>query len=345
MTTADSHTSIDPPGDRLEDALVALFSIEPPRAVLDRLDARVVPLIQAWRPAAPSRRRILSGRRIGAVALLAALFVAAGAGGLYELLVGPFADVPWQRGETLGLSQVVGGYRVTIDRAYADSIRLALQISVVDEEHRAGTTQLAAMSTVVTDIDGEYSGIGATSSPDGAFRATDVVWKAPAVAPLPAGPRHLHVVVPTIMVRTDATSPPDAAATDMTPWTQVAGPWTFDFDLDVDGGTAFDSTTSDAIGGIRVTASRLVASSSVVRVDLHVGGDIPPGTWTPIGEVRHGDKVFRFVAAKVGPDGTFTLLTDGGAAELSGPWTVTIDELRRDGDSLAGPWVLRFGGP
>lgn len=40
------------------------------------------------------------------------------------MLAGPF-DVPWHRGEEIGLSQTVDGYTVTIDCAYADAARLA----------------------------------------------------------------------------------------------------------------------------------------------------------------------------------------------------------------------------
>jgi len=52
---------------------------------------------------------------------------------------------------------------VTLDRAYADATRLGLAILVVDERRRPGITQLEAFSTVVSDVSGQYGGMGAAS--------------------------------------------------------------------------------------------------------------------------------------------------------------------------------------
>ncbi len=210
MSTADARIPNLAPPDRLEADLVALFAVQPQGGVLDRLDERIELTLRAWKPTT-TRGLFVRWRRVGLISLVAATFVLGGATGslqsLYFFLAGPF-DVPWHRGEEIGLSQTVNGYTVTIDRAYADAARLALAISVVDEQERPGTTQIMAFSTIVTDQDGEYeSGGGATSRPDGAFAAVNVAWKQPAVLPLPAGPRRLHVVLPFIMVRDD-TMPP-----------------------------------------------------------------------------------------------------------------------------------------
>jgi hypothetical protein len=260
------------------------------------------------------------------------------------LMAGPF-DLPWHRGAELNLSQVVDGYRVTIDRAYADSTRLALAISVVDERQRKGTTQLMALSTIVTDASGEYSGIGATSNPDGPFAAANVIWKVPAVLPLPAGPRQFHVVIPQIMVRDDSNPPPTADSAAWNPWHDVSGPWTFDFWLTVDGGgTTVTPFAGTEVDGVRVSVSRLIAAPSVVRVELRIDGAPTTGGWIPVGEVRHGGRVMKFVTAKFEPDGTIVLMTDGGVDSASGDWTVTVDELVGGETRLAGPWVLRFIG-
>jgi len=355
VSTADARNPNLAPSDRLEADLLDLFAVQPQEGVLDRLDERVERTLRAWKPTTGRRLRV--GRRAGLIGLLAATFVLGGATGslqsLYFFLAGPF-DVPWHRGEEIGLSQTVDGYTVTIDRAYADATRLALAISVVDELERAGTTQISAFSTIVTDDTGEYeSGGGAVSRPDGAYAAVNVAWKQPAELPLPAGPRQLHVVLPFILVRDDSTPPPetgvDEDGDDWDPWHRVAGPWTFDFELTVDGGTTVTPDAVAEIDGVRVSVPRLIAASDIVRVEMRIDGDLPPGDWSPIGEVRHGDRVLRLVFGDndAGPDGMVAFMTDGGVPNASGEWTVTIKELiSMSGDErLAGPWVLKFSAP
>lgn len=351
MSTSDARSSNLTLSDRLEAGLLDLFAVQPSAGVLDRLDERMEHRLQAWSPPTPRHTRLRPGRRAGVIGLLAAVFVLGGATGtlqgLYLFLAGPF-DLPWHRGVELNLSQVVDGYRVTIDRAYADATRLALAISVVDELERDGTTQLMAFSTVVTDASGQYSsGGGAASSPDGPFAAVNVAWKQPPVMPLPAGPRQLHVVIPFIMVRDDSTPPPDADSIGWSPWHRHSGPWTFDFELPVDGGTTITPNAVAEIDGVRVGVSRLIAASSIVRVEMRVDGDLPAGDWTPVGEVRHGGRVLRFVFGGLAPDpdGTIAFMTDGGVGDASGEWIVTVDELVGGDARLPGPWVLRFNAP
>ncbi len=355
MSTSDAFRSNLAASDRLEAGLIDLFAIEPSPGVLDRLDERIERGLLVWNPGAVRRSRLRPGRRAGLIGLLAATFAVGGATGslqgLYMFIAGPF-DLPWHRGVELNLSQVVDGYRVTIDRAYADSTRLALAISVVDEREREGTTQIEAFSTIVTDEDGEYSsGGGAVSRPDGRFAAVNVAWKQPAVLPLPAGPRQLHVVLPFIRVHDGSTPPPDADAdadaNEWDPWRRVAGPWTFDFELTVDGGTTVTPAAVAEVDGVRVSVPRLIAASGIVRVELRIDGSLPPGGWSPVGEARLGDRVLRFVFGGAEPDGTIWVVTDGGVDDASGEWTVTINELvGGEGDvRLTGPWVLRFNAP
>lgn len=351
MSTIDARWSGPTPVGALDADLLDLFAVQPPPAVIDRLDERVGRSLRAWTPPAVGRSRLRPGRKAGVVGLLAAALAVGGATGslqaLYLTLWGPF-DVPWHRGVELGLSEVVDGYRVTLDRAYADSTRLALAISVVDEARRPGTTQLMAMSAVVTDEAGEYSGMGATSSPDGPYGAVNVAWKVPPALPLPAGPRQFHVVVPFIMVRDDSTPPPDAAgdADAWWPWREHAGPWTFDFELDVDGGTVVTPNAVSEVDGAEVTVSRLIATPSIVRLEMRVGGDLPPGNWAPVGRVQHEGRTLRFVVSSREPDGSVVVLTDGGVPDASGAWTVTVEELVGPGDLRpAGPWVMEFSAP
>jgi hypothetical protein len=334
---------------RLEASLTALFAVDIPVGVLDRLDQRLEEGLRTWRPRATRRSRFRPGRRAGVIGLLAAALAIGGANGslraLYLLAAGPF-DLPWHRGAEVNLSQTVDGYRVTLDRAYADATRLALAISVVDERRRPGTTQLEAFGTIVTDASGEYGGIGATSNPDGPFAAVNVAWKTPPVLPLPAGPRHFHVVLPFINVRDDSTPPPNADAIGWNPWHRYPGPWTFDFEMNVDGGTTVTPNAVADVDGVKLTVKRLIAASSIVRVELKIDGNVGAGGWSPIGDVRHGGKVIPFVVASFEPDGV-ALLTDGGAGDPSGTWTVTINSVASpDGSAQpTGPWVMKFDVP
>ncbi|MEK6721377.1 MAG: DUF4179 domain-containing protein [Chloroflexota bacterium] len=340
--------------DRLETSLFDLFAVQPHAAALGRLDERIDRRLRSWTPRSAGAARVARlrpGRRAGVIGLLAAAFVIAGANGslkgLYFFLAGPF-DTPWHRGVEVNQSQLVDGYRVTIDRAYADATSLALAISVVDELERPGTTQIEAFSTIVTDEAGEYSsGWGAVSSPDGAFAAVNVAWKTPAVLPLPSGTRTIHVELPFIRVRDDSIPPPNADEVGWDPWHRVAGPWTFDFEIDVDGGTTITPDIVTEVDGLAVRVTRVIAASSVVRVEMQVEGGQPGDQWWPYGkiEIRHRGEVLSVVTQSLKDDGSAVLMTDGGVSDASGAWTITINEVERGDTRLVGPWVLRFDAP
>jgi hypothetical protein len=336
---------IRPPSDLLEADLRAAFQTAPAPGVLDRVDRRISERLAAWEPAVGRHPRRRAGRSMTILGLLAATLVLVGATGnmqaLYLLAAGPF-DLPWHRGVALDLSQSVDGYRVTIDRAYADATRLALAISVVDEQRRAGVTQVSAMRTIVADADGEYGGMGATSTPDGRFAAVNVVWKAPAVLPLPSGPRTFEVVIPSIQVRGDDVPP--ASDDEWSPWREHAGPWTFEFVLDVDGGTTMTPDATAEVDGVTVRVSRVIAAPSIVRVEAKIDGAPEGDSWAPVGSVSHAGRTARFVASRVEEDGTVVLFTERGLGEGRGHWSITFDELVGN-SRIAGPWILNFDGP
>ena len=353
MSTSDGRASVLASDPILDASLTALFAVDIPVPILDRLDDRIRQGLRTWSPPPGRFVRFRPGRRAGLIAILAAALAIGGANGslqaLYTFLAGPF-DLPWHRGVELNLSQTVDGYRVTLDRAYADATRLALAISVVDERRRPGTTQLEAFGTVVTDAAGEYGGIGAVSSPDGPYAAVNVAWKTPAALPLPSGPRSFHVVLPFIQVRDDSIPPPNPDDVGWNPWHRVAGPWTFDFEMTVDGGTTVTPNAAADANGIRATVTRLIAAPSIVRVDLRI--DRQPGVsgWTPVGEVRHDGHVMKFVVGSFEPDGTIAVMTDGGVGDASGHWTVTFNGLTANDDPNnpkppTTPWVVEFDVP
>ena len=336
--------------DRLDASLTNLFAVSIPATTLARLDERIRGRLSTWSPRVSRRSRFRPGRRAAVIGLLAAGLVIGGANGslraLYMVAAGPF-DLPWHRGAEVNLSQTVDGFRVTLDRAYADATRLALAISVVDEQRRPGITQLEAFSTVVTDESGEFGGVGATSNPDGAFASVNVAWKTPAVLPLPSGPRRFHVVLPFIMVRDDSTPPPNADEAGWDPWHRHPGPWTFDFEMNVDGGTTVTPNAIVEVDGVRMTLERLIAAPNIVRVELRIDGEPGPGGWSPIGEVRHRGRVVPFVMSSVALEGTISLMTGAGVGDPSGHWTVSFSSAGSPdpGAPAQGPWVMEFDVP
>jgi hypothetical protein len=343
--TADLSHQV--PSNPLESDLAVLLGTGPSAAIADRIDARVNEHVARWDPRSAGSARRRPGRKAGLIALLAAALALGGATGnlqaLYLLVAGPFG-VPWERGEAIGQSQVVDGYRVTVDRAYADATRLALAISVIDEQQRPGTTQLMAFSTVVTDEDGEYGGMGAVSHPDGAFAAVNVAWKVPAALPLPSGPRTFHVEIPFIMVRGDGT-PPAGTGDEWTPWRNHAGPWSFDFELSVDGGTTIEPRAAVSVNGVTVEVTRVIAAPDIVRVEARVVGAPEDDNWAPVGSVSRDGKSAPFVLSSTEDDGSVALMTDGGLGEGGGTWTITFDAIQGGDARLAGPWVLQFDSP
>ena len=348
MSTTDERASVLAFNSALDASLAELFAVDMPEAVRVGIDNRIREGLRTWSPARRRLARFRPGRRAGVLALLAAALAIGGANGslraLYTFLAGPF-DLPWHRGVELSLSQTLDGYRVTLDRAYADATRLALAISVVDERRRPGTTQLEAFSAIVTDASGDYGGLGAVSTPDGAYAAVNVAWKTPAALPLPSGPRAFHVVLPFIQVRDDSIPPPNPDDVGWNPWHRVAGPWTFDFEMNVDGGTTVSPNAMADKNGIRATVTRVIAAPSIVRVDLRIDGKPGPSGWNPVGEVRHDRRVARFVVASIESDGALALMTDGGVGGPSGHWTVTFTSLDPDDGPAVGPWVMEFDVP
>lgn len=343
MTNADLHPSLDP----LEASLIDLFAVTPRPIARRRMDERVRGALEAWQPRRPLDR-VRPGRRAGAGLLLAAaFFVMAASGGLQSLLVllsGPF-DLPWHRGTAIGLSQVHDGYRVTVDRVYADATRLAVALTIVDELERTATTQLQGFGSIVSDAGGEYGGFGGTSHPDGRWTATAVSWKVPATLPLPAGPRRIHLELPHIQVYDGSTGtfPPDGDESGWVPWREVPGPWVFDFEVTVEGGgVTVEPDVATTADGLTVSVERLITAPSIVR--LEVRGSGLTGDFAPHGEIRHGAQVLRIVAADLdAPGGVIALVTDTGVEDPSGHWTVTLQQAGDPGP--AGPWVLEFDVP
>ena len=302
-----------------------------------------------------------TSRRGRATALLAAVLILGGAGGgavaLYEGMVGSGGGsrTAWDRAAILGISQTIDGYRVTIERAYADPNQLMLAISVDDLDGR-GWTQVAASGVDVTDEQSRPFGQSmGMSSPDGASAAANLAWLTPP-AGLTSGQHTLHVSIPSITVRDNTTPPPDDSSGTAKggvawyPWHDVAGPWTFTIPLDVAGGSVA-APQHRGHGRRHGGAPDAGHSLAIVRERDHRGDRQPSRrTWGAVGQFEYRGRMYPIAMSNGSGGGdTITLQTDDGTTKASGEWTLRIDELvGNDGPKqvrLKGPWVIPFSMP
>lgn len=356
-------------------ALFEAFAFEPPPDAAAAAERRVRAAIELagrrdHRGAAAGTRAGLgarftrASRRGRAAALLAAVLVLGGAGGgllaFYEGMVGSDGGLrtAWDRAAILGVSQTIDGYRVTIERVYADPNQLMLAISVDDLDHR-GWTQVAAMGAAVTDEQGRsFEGSIGTSSPDGSAAAANLAWLTPP-AGLTAGQHTLHVSIPSISVRDNTTPPPDEPSStakggdSWNPWHEVAGPWTFTIPLDVAGGSVARPDAAARVDGTEVRLTQVTVSPSSVNATIGVTGGEKGGPWAPIGQFEHAGRVYPITFSTLrsdgAGDGAITLRALDGTTSASGDWTLRIHELVGDDGTqqvrLAGPWEIRFSMP
>lgn len=302
-----------------------------------------------------------TSRRGRAAALLAAVLILGGAGGglfgMYEGMVGSEGAwrTAWDRAAVLGVSQSIDGYRVTIERAYADPNQLMLAISV-DDLDRRGWTQVAASAVDVTDEQGRSFGQSmGMSSPDGSSAAANLAWLTPPLG-LTSGQHTLHVVVPSISVRDNTTPPPDASPGTVKggdswyPWHEVAGPWTFTIPLDVAGGSVARPNSAARVGATEVRLTQVTVSPSSVNATISVTDGGKGGEWAPIGQFEHAGRVYPIASSpNGGRDSAIALQALDGTTSASGAWTLRIDELVGfDGTQqvrLTGPWEITFSIP
>jgi hypothetical protein len=341
----------------LDTALADLLAFQPRAELLAGLDERVN-LAAALGSAAPAaRRRPARPRRRTVIGLLAAAVIVAGAGGalgIYENLGASFEEgfgLQLDHSVAVGATEVHDGYRVTIDRGYLDGERLMLTIVATDELQRPDIGQLMAMYAVVSDGDGQWQGAGtATARPIGQWSAANVIWRLAPAAPLPAGSHRFHVEVPHIFVRDMTATPPADETVDWNPFRKVFGPWTFDIELPVDGGAAVATPgTIHTIAGVPVVLRQVFIGPSAIRIEIEVD-DPDRATWTFLGHVRRGDRVFPIVTGRVPIDGIVRMQADGGTNDASGDWSVVITEARRQGsddveERIPGPWTYEFQVP
>jgi hypothetical protein len=372
VTTSDARAEhqpdvIDPEtAHHLDGILLEAFSFAPTPEVRATLDRRVTAVIASATREPGGRRNALprlrnAKPRVRRVAILvAAALVVGGAGrgllGLYEGMVGSDGwRTAWDRGAVVNTSQTLHGYRVTIERVYADLNQLMVGVTVQDVQDR-GWTQVSATSVRVKDEQGrEFEEQMAMSSPEGSTVAANLVFLAPPVGLAP-GPHKLQISVGSVEVRDNSTPPPEESAGTATradnwnPWHDVEGPWTFTVSVEVVGGSVARPNNTAIVAGTEVRLSQVIVSPSSITATISVVSSSKAGDWAPIGQFEHAGRVYQLGGTvSLGGDDATTLQATDGTANASGDWTLRITELvgsnAKGQVRLAGPWLLKFSMP
>jgi hypothetical protein len=325
--------------DALETRLADALAFEPSPTALRRIDERVRASVARGPSRRPSSRRFALGLAVAASALV---LVAATTTllGLYASIPGDAYRLAWDRGQVLGLSETRDGYRVTLERAYADAGTVMLAVSVVDTEGR-GHSQVGAGQIGIASAAGEVPTAFGMSFPQDEQAAANVWWFSPSM-PLASGSLPVTVTVGAVSVRDDATPPPTDDGR-WNPWHEVSGPWTFAFDLAVGGGVGVEpDVEAVTVDGITLDLESIVVSPTVARATFSIDGladDV-----ALVGTIRHEGRVLEHGGGIVAA-GYRTLTSGTGVDDPTGDWVVTVTELVGMTDRPAGPWTFRFSVP
>jgi hypothetical protein len=324
----------------LEGALTSALSVTPGASDLARLDERMRRALVAPPARRGWRTRLLPGSRprLALVVLLIVLITAA-AGGT-ALIERVFSNYPgwqraWDRAETIGLRQTVGGRTVVVERAYLDANQVLIGVSA------EGASDL----TAAIRVDGRVpEGMLATGAErprtDTAAQLFNVI------TPPGTGERaHIDLVIRTIPELEEVTG-------------AIGGPWHFEFDLRSDGGTAWRGSETRTVSGVTMTLDELVVSPTTVQAHLVFDGpklDATDDSWIPTGKIIRGEKRTPFNIGKDlrllggrtgGPQEQLLFTMDGFDAER-GTVTVRIDRITASANNgkqemltIEGPWVF-----
>lgn len=344
--------------DPFDALLTRAFTTEPSAGSLAAMDARVAEAL-ARRPNTPAlsrppRLRLPRRRTIAALALAAVVLGGAGMsvlGGFWWITLDPSFRVAWERGTQLEMSTEIDGYRVTLHRAYADANQLVIALSaedVADHGHRQVSTLLGGFHV---EGDGEYTGAGAISRPIDRFAATDVYRRVRSDPGPPPARGHFVVTVDAVVAHDGTTAPPDDTGEWM-PWRPVAGPFVFEFDLPIAGGTTpVDVGLTAEHDGTSLLLEALRFSPTVIQAQIRVTqSSVSASFWSPIMTMSRGSETFSSGLGRIADDlQAAEVLTVSGVDDPSGEWTVTVTELvgdTADGQvRLQGPWVFHVTVP
>lgn len=348
---------------RLEQRLHDLYSMTVPVA----LDRRVETAIGA----VPQRRPSSIGRHRFAVLAMAVVLATVAAVPVANWFADwdPYHDRLWELSTPVEQTVTDADYRVTVERAYADSLGVRLAMSVVDLDDRWSELYIDAAD--VTDADGGvYEAWNWSRSQAPPARSTDATWSRFILPPDAPQDLSLRVTVTAIAVR--AAEPLELTLDPERIWTSVAGEWTFDVDVPVTaGGPAIEPAVSASHGGVTITWEELelVPSGPIARLTVRGLPDLPADSadgWYPVLSAEHDgqgltDNVFPSGVVIDGDEMTVEIIPyldvpviEGlqVADDLTGHWKITIDgfwssfDPAREGFGMdLGPWVLEVDVP
>lgn len=346
----------------IEQRLHTLYAVTVPVA----LDRRVASAIATVPPLRPT----LIGRRGIAVLALAAVIATVGAGPVADWFDGwdPYHDRLWDLSTPVEQTATQDGYRVTVERAYADALGVRLAMSVVDLDDRWSELRIDAAN--MTDTDGRVYEAWNWSRSEVLANSTDATWSRfilPSDAPQDLS---LRVTVSAIEVRV-----PEPLESPLDPeriWTSVAGEWAFDIDVPVLAESqSVEPAVSASHGGVTVTWEELelVPSGPIARLSVRGLPELPAGSadgWYPVLGAEHDgqgltDPVFPSGIRSDGDEMTVEIIPylEGPVLEgfqvtddLSGRWTITISGFWSSSDATGegfgeglGPWILEVDVP
>ena len=340
----------------LEERLERAFAVDLTRAQLAAIDRRVSAVIALPRPAA---HRIGKPRHLRRVLLAAAvLFVLGGAGTTLLSMYGGIGSdgyrVAWDRATKLGLSEVRDGYRVTLEGAYADAAQTMLAISILDTVSGRSSGVDVSGADLTDEVGHAYRMTSGGSTPADSSSSVNTVWYETPGDGVFSGAHHFVLTMSEIRARdvTPSVSVLPGRGSTGDAWHTVPGPWRFEFDLAIAGGTRLSPALSTMANGVTATLKSILVTPTTARLELtYEGLSRDVSSWASIATVLH-----KGSAVAVGTTGSSggsivkdTITTVVGADDASGSWVVRIDELVGDGPNgqvrMKGPWEFHFTAP
>lgn len=228
----------------IERRLTTLYRRDLPGRLRADVDARVSAALAAqgsgalpaarprWRRWRPLRPRASQFAAIG-LALFVLAGAAAASAGFFDQLVQqtPAWRVAWDRSARIGISQTVGDYRLTVERAYADADHVQIGVSVAAlNGARIAVPQGALLRGPTGTFRAEWAGAG-----NEVASAQLLFFDAP--APLGLASTELTLTIDDVWVLPllDASQGPGCAVPAGCPVAAhtVRGPWEFTFDVPV----------------------------------------------------------------------------------------------------------------
>ena len=347
------------------DLLTALYAADVPADVGAAVDRRMESAISSAvmrRASRPARRpwHLLGRRRATALVMVAVLASLAATPAIRQVFDGwgQEFDRVFALSTPIGQSSTDDGYRVTLVRAYADPFSVRLAIVAEDLEDR-GWAELVVGNPTITDEDGRAYAMARGRFSHHTPESSEgwLQFSVPSDATEP-GVRHLTVSVDDLGVRPEpAPTLADGALDFDNIWTSVAGRWSFDFDLEFLHGLTVTPNVAATVGEVTVTVDELTvtAGASVGRLTFAGLPEVESG-WDPVVRLEHDGKEIPLESNSSSNMRQFVFEAGPGSGDLSGIWTIAIDDFHRplpDPDTgevsryetIDGPWVLTFEVP